>query len=163
MTTLKPFWKPFSKSRVKLNAPPAAPANPTSAFNSSPSSESVCSPVCRPDRATNHDTSADRRRHRRAPLDVLANRFQQGYPYLCRATDISRKGMRLYTFNEPQLAASHLSGLQFQLPGCSDVITASAEVVFEDAGSGVVGIRFLHLSKRADAAIDGYLDRTCAA
>src|SRR5262245_20434623 len=35
----------------------------------------------------------DRRVHRRAPLDVLANRFLDGYPYLCRATDISPRGI----------------------------------------------------------------------
>jgi PilZ domain len=107
--------------------------------------------------------ASERRRYRRAPVDVFANRFQQGYPYLCRATDISRKGMRLRTFNEPHLPASALSGLQFQLPGSADVITASAEVVFEDQASGVLGIRFLHLSKNAHAAIDGYLTRTRAA
>jgi hypothetical protein len=164
MPTSKPSW--FSTLLPRLPEGPPAPE---------PISKPVSNPVSRPDRqghpaarpaadvATNHDTFADRRRHRRAPLDVFANRFQHGYPYLCRVTDISRKGMRLYTFNEPQLPAANLSGLQFQLPGSSDVITASAEVVFENEASGVVGIRFLHLSKSADAAIDGYLGRTHAA
>jgi hypothetical protein len=158
-------------------------SKPASSPLSSPALGSACSrrsgsdpvsdPVSRvsgPDRSasTNHDTFAgigasERRRCRRAPVDVFANRFQQGYPYLCRATDISRKGMRLRTFNEPQLPASALSGLQFQLPGSAEVLTASAEVVFEDPASGVLGIRFLHLSKNAQAAIDGYLTRTRAA
>jgi hypothetical protein len=99
----------------------------------------------------------ERRRDRRVALDVLANRFQQGYPYLCRVTDISRKGIRLYTFNEPELPSRHFSGLQFQLPGSPNLITASGVVVFEDATAGVVGIRFLHLSRDAGAAIEGYL------
>ncbi len=96
------------------------------------------------------------------PLDVLANRFQQGYPYLSRTTDISRQGIRLYTFNEPNLAPRAFTGLQFQLPDSPEVISADGEIVFEEAASGLVGIRFLHLSKAAGAAIDGYLGRACA-
>jgi hypothetical protein len=103
-------------------------------------------------------SSTERRSNRRAPIDVLANRFLDGYPYLCRATDISRRGMRLRRFNEPE-ARSRFVGLQFQLPGCPDVITASGEVVSRDDTGRAVGIRFTHLSTAAAAAIDQFLSK----
>jgi hypothetical protein len=102
--------------------------------------------------------SGDRRLNRRAPLDVLANRFLDGYPYLCRATDISRKGMRLRRFSEPE-ARTRYVGLQFQLPGSDEIVTASGEVVFREDGDKTVGIRFTHLSPAAAAAIDRFLSR----
>jgi hypothetical protein len=104
------------------------------------------------------DASADRRYSRRTPLDVFANRFLEGSPYLCRAADISAAGMRLYRFTEPASQAPSC-GLHFQLPGCSEVISASGKVVFEDEASRAIGIRFTRLSRDASAAIDGYLRR----
>jgi hypothetical protein len=100
--------------------------------------------------------SQDRRSHRRAPLDVLANRFLDGYPYLCRATDISTRGIRLRRFNEPS-ARTRYVGLQFQLPGSDEILTASGEVVSSDEGTQAVGIRFTHLAPKTRAAIERYL------
>ena len=100
--------------------------------------------------------TSDRRHDRRAPIDVLANRFLDGYPYLCRATDISRSGLRLYRFNAPNTPSRYV-GLQFQLPGCDDVLTASGEIVSEDGDARTVGIRFTHLSAHAAAAIDRFM------
>jgi hypothetical protein len=102
-----------------------------------------------------HATS-ERRTNRRAPIDVLANRFLDGYPYLCRATDISRRGMRLHRLTEPE-ASNRYVGLQFQLPGSTEVLTASGEVVFRDQGSRALGVRFTHLPAAAAAAIDRFL------
>jgi hypothetical protein len=104
---------------------------------------------------------SDRRSDRRVPLDVLANRFLDGYPYLCRTADISRQGMRLRRFNEP-VSHSQFVGLQFQLPGSTDVITASGEIVSRDEGQRVLGIRFTHLAPNAAAAIDRFLARGCS-
>jgi hypothetical protein len=101
---------------------------------------------------------SDRRLSRRARVDLLANRFLDGYPYLCRATDISRGGLRLYRFNEPA-TNSRFVGLQFQLPGCEEVLTASGEIVSEDGDARSVGIRFTHLPPNAAAAIDRFFMR----
>jgi hypothetical protein len=98
----------------------------------------------------------ERRRAGRAPLDVLANRFLDGYPYLCRATDISRGGLRLFRFNQPA-ARTRFVGLQFQLPGSAEVLTASGEIVSEDQEAQTVGIRFTHLPPNVAAAIDRFV------
>lgn len=102
--------------------------------------------------------ASDRRSQQRAPLDVLANRFLDGYPYLCRATDISRRGIGLRRFNDPA-NGSRFVGLQFQLPGSDEVITASGEVVSTDDDKRAVGVRFTHLPPAAAAAIERYLAR----
>jgi hypothetical protein len=106
--------------------------------------------------------SSERRSHRRTPLDVLANRFLEGYPYLCRATDISPEGMCLLRLHEPAGAGgprSRFMGLQFQLPGSSEVLTASGEVVSHDDAAGTVGVRFTQLAPQTARALRGFLER----
>ncbi len=100
--------------------------------------------------------TSDRRINHRAEIDVLLNRFVNGYPYMCRAKDISRSGMRLSTFLEPDKQPRFM-GLQFQLPGGTEVITASGEAVFRDRDRGEVGVRFTSLAPAAVVTIDRYL------
>jgi hypothetical protein len=107
-------------------------------------------------------SGSDRRTQRRKPLDVFANRFLEGYPYLCRATDISPEGMCLRRLHEPALAPgprARFMGLQFQLPGSSEVLTASGEVVSHDDTSGTVGVRFTQLAPRTARALRSFLGR----
>jgi hypothetical protein len=90
----------------------------------------------------------ERRANDRRPIDLLVNRFLDGYPYLCRATDISHSGMRLRPLLGPTVTSAlgrpgpMFMGLQFQLPGSQDVLTASGEAVFVDGEEGPVGVRF---------------------
>ena len=101
----------------------------------------------------------DRRAHRRANLDVCAHHFLDGSPYLCRATDISPEGVRLLPLGAPAGAEprARFLGLQFQLPGCGDVLTASGEVVYGDTHA--LGVRFTRVPAATAAAIGGYLAR----
>jgi PilZ domain len=91
-------------------------------------------------KASTHERRADARRE----IDVLMNRFLNGYPYLCRASDISRTGMRLHPISGAG-AAPRFVGLQFQLPGCGDVITASGEIVSAGTKGGPLGVRFARM------------------
>jgi len=101
----------------------------------------------------------DRRAHTRQPVDLFVNRFLNGYPYLCRATDISRSGMRLMPLLEPTDGKPRFMGLQFQLPGSRTVITASGEAVCDEGGDpkGAVGVRFTRLTSDSMAVIDQFL------
>jgi len=122
-----------------------------------------------PQRAT---SPADRRAMRRAKTDVFVNRFLNGHPYLCRMTDISLSGARLVAINEPRITPPPAyMGLQFQLPGRREVITASGEAVTGanensklDANSKAddrsVGVRFTRLPASAAAAIEALLSPT---
>jgi hypothetical protein len=105
---------------------------------------------------TNTSDSLDRRTADRKPVDLLINRFLNGYPYMCRATDISRSGIRLVPMLEPTETPKYM-GLQFQLPGCDDVITASGEAVFIAGERGAVGVRFTRLPSASAAIIDRFL------
>ena len=106
----------------------------------------------------NQTDSRDRRCDDRRPVDLLINRFLNGYPYMCRATDISRSGMRIVPMLEPTEAPKFM-GLQFQLPGIDDVITASGEAVFVAGERGAVGIRFTKLPSQSAALIERFLEQ----
>jgi hypothetical protein len=89
-------------------------------------------------------SSNDRRANPRREIDVLMNRFLDGHPYLCRASDISRTGMRLHPISSAGAPSRYL-GLQFQLPGSGEVITASGEVITAETPNGPVGVRFTRM------------------
>lgn len=108
--------------------------------------------------SSNQTSTQDRRNDDRRPVDVLINRFLNGYPYMCRATDISRSGMRIVPMLEPTEAPKFM-GLQFQLPGMDDVITASGEAVFVAGERAAVGIRFTKLPTQSAALIDRFLSQ----
>ena len=86
----------------------------------------------------------ERRADPRREIDLLMNRFLNGYPYLCRASDISRTGMRIHPISGAS-SATRFVGLQFQLPGSADVITASGEVVTGPTKGGPYGVRFTRM------------------
>jgi len=101
--------------------------------------------------------NSERRGQRRAKTDLFVNRFLNGHPYLCRMTNISRSGARLVPIIEPRLdPAPAYMGLQFQLPGRPEIVTASGEAVTTDGGRAV-GIRFTRLPASAAAAIDALI------
>ena len=110
--------------------------------------------------ATTDETTGranERRGKRRAKTDLFVNRFLNGHPYLCRMTDISLSGARLVPVNEPRIVPPPLfMGLQFQLPGRPEVMTAAGEAV-TGAGGRAVGIRFTRLPPNASAAIEALL------
>lgn len=92
----------------------------------------------------------NRRESRRASLDIYLNKYVGGVPYLTRTTDISPQGIRLATLIEPAHDARKV-GLQFQLPGSSEVIYAEGEIVREwERGASCEGssIRFTLLTER---------------
>jgi hypothetical protein len=107
-------------------------------------------------RRTSRPRSSNRRHDERVALNCFVNRFINGQPYMCRMVDISRTGVRLVSVIEPHAgrAPSH-TGLQFQLPDRSDVLTASGEVITREGRA--VGIRFTNLPPDAAWAIESFL------
>jgi hypothetical protein len=100
----------------------------------------------------------DRRLSRRAKINLLVNRFLNGHPYMCRMTDISRTGARLVAINEPKISPPPLfMGLQFQLPGRHEVVTASGEAIANHAGQ-TVGIRFTNLPAGSASVIEAFMN-----
>ena len=121
----------------------------------------------------NSEPSCDRRHQRRAKIDLFVNRFLNGHPYMCRMTDISATGARIIPINEPRIwpAPSHM-GLQFQLPGRDEIVTASGVAVAGKLGdkpgdklgesSGrSFGIRFTNMSPDSASAIAAFMNVAC--
>jgi hypothetical protein len=99
----------------------------------------------------------DRRESQRTKVDLLINRFLNGHPYMCRMTDISQSGLRIVPILEPQ-GAPRFMGLQFQLPGANEIITASGEAVAANgATGGGVGVRFTSLPAASASIIAEFL------
>ncbi|GHH04238.1 PilZ domain-containing protein [Comamonas sp. JC664] len=106
---------------------------------------------------------SDKRKNKRAPLDIYLNKYMGGVPYMSRAADISQEGLSLARLLEPQHEAKRI-GLQFQLPGSEEIIYAEGEVVREWAELGTAkrersGVRFTLLTDRHRKMIDAYVDR----
>jgi hypothetical protein len=104
----------------------------------------------------NTPSTKERRSDPRREVDVLMNRFLNGYPYLCRASDISRTGMRIHPISGAE-AGTRFIGLQFQLPGMGDVLTASGEVVSGSPTGGPLGIRFTRMPEVSSDRIGRFL------
>ncbi len=58
----------------------------------------------------------DRRSSRRAGVEILLNKYIDGYPHTCRAIDLSMGGVLVNRIHEPQLDREFYS-LQLGLPG----------------------------------------------
>jgi hypothetical protein len=110
-----------------------------------PSSSTVTKPSTR-----------ERRADPRREIDLLMNRFLNGYPYLCRASDISRTGIRLHAISDAG-GTPHFVGLQFQLPGCNEVLTASGEVVSTPTPGTGLGVRFTRMPSISKERIGRFL------
>lgn len=59
---------------------------------------------------------SERRLHPRQQVDLFFNKFLDGHPYLCRAVDLSEKGLLALTFTEPEVRAESFP-LELRLPG----------------------------------------------
>jgi c-di-GMP-binding flagellar brake protein YcgR len=105
---------------------------------------------------------SDKRKAKRAPIDIYLNKYMGGVPYMTRASDISQEGLSLAQLIEPQHHARRV-GLQFQLPGSEEVIYAEGEVVRQwaelDEARELSGVRFTLLTERHRRMIDAYVSR----
>ncbi len=101
----------------------------------------------------------NRRSNQRAKVDLLANRFLDGQPYVCRVTDLSTSELRLIPLIEPT-GQHRFMGLQLQLPGRNVVVTTSAEAVNgqgdKDDKAGT-GVRFTNLPRESESALRRFL------
>jgi hypothetical protein len=108
-------------------------------------------------RSERRATAADRRHFARKGTDLLVNRFVNGHPYMCLMTDISRTGARLVPLLEPKATDTpKFMGIQFQLPGQPEILTASGEQMSLEHGRSV-RVRFSNLPPQSAWAIEAFL------
>ena len=86
--------------------------------------------------------NSDQRREKRAPVDLMLNKYINGEPHLCRAVNLSRGGMLLRKIFEPDVT-HHSVMLEFQLPGFPEVIRAEGRHRREE-DDAVAPVRDVH-------------------
>ncbi len=92
----------------------------------------------------------------RVSIDIILNKYIKGRPYLCRASNLSRRGIFVHRVNEP-LHPGKSVGLQFQVPGDDRVITCAGEVVHEHDWVDADGILFTSIAPEHQKIIDNYI------
>lgn len=97
---------------------------------------------------------SERRRHTRKPVDLFFNKFLNGHPYLCRAVDLSEKGLLAVTYTEPDVAAESFP-LELRLPGQKRSLWMWARTVRRSPKRHA--IEFLRMDPRDKADLDSHL------
>ncbi|HEY5956224.1 MAG TPA: PilZ domain-containing protein [Polyangiaceae bacterium] len=97
---------------------------------------------------------SDRRKHPRKQVDLFFNKFLDGHPYLCRAIDLSEKGLLAVTYSEPEVAAGSFP-LELRLPGQKRSLWVWARTVRRTAKQHA--IEFLRLDPRDRRDLDYHL------
>ena len=64
---------------------------------------------------------SDRRQSPRKPVDLFFNKFLDGYPYLCRAVDVSGAGVLIDTYSEPEVDADQFP-VELRFPDDSETL-----------------------------------------
>ena len=88
-------------------------------------------------------------------MDLYFNKFLHGYPYLCRAVDISSAGILVETFAEPEFPAERFP-LELRLPEDSESIWVWARPVRRQGTQQA--LEFVSLSKPASQKLGRYLE-----
>ncbi|WP_373048498.1 PilZ domain-containing protein [Vulgatibacter sp.] len=108
---------------------------------------------------------ANQRKSQRAPCDIYLNKIVDEARHLARARDISPDGIWISKVLEPA-AGQQQVGLEFQLPGSSEVIWAAGEVVRDETREAATGpvegtaVKFTAMADRYRRMIEVYVSRT---
>lgn len=102
--------------------------------------------------------SHDRRLGNRIPMELLMNEYMQDRPYRALSVNISESGLYVNKVVSSLARRSRVVGLEFELPGTSEVIWARGEVCYDtldDCFHGQ-GIRFTGMPKVHQRLIRDY-------
>jgi hypothetical protein len=102
--------------------------------------------------------SHDRRLGNRIPMELLMNEYMQDRPYRALSVNISESGLYVNKVVGSLARRSRVVGLEFELPGTSEVIWARGEVCYDtidDCFHGQ-GIRFTGMPKVHQRLIRDY-------
>lgn len=97
---------------------------------------------------------SERRRNERKPVDLFFNKFLDGHPYLCRAVDLSERGMLAVTYTEPDVRAESFP-LELRLPGQKRSLWVWARTARR--GERHHAIEFLRMEPKDRLALDNHL------
>jgi hypothetical protein len=71
-------------------------------------------------------------------MDILLNAFEDGFPALCTASNVSEGGLGLRRVHDARSQGSGVVDLEFMLPGSDEVILARGRLRGDREEPGVV-------------------------
>lgn len=96
----------------------------------------------------------DRRSSPRRSIDVFFNKFLDGYPYLCRALEVSAAGVLIETYAEPEVAVEQFP-IELRFPGDSETLWLMTRRVRREGTSEA--LKFLAVSEPAAQRIEAFV------
>lgn len=106
-------------------------------------------------------TLATYRQTKRLPVDLFVNKFMGDEPFACRTRDLSANGLYLRKLIEPtRIEADDVIGLEFTLPGSTEVIWATGHVVRDETKPGEEGVavKFVAMADRHRAMLHDFVE-----
>jgi len=101
----------------------------------------------------------DRRCESRVRLELFLNQYVKEQTYRSLAINLSHTGLFLQKLTEPVVRPARLVGLEFELPGTSEVIWASAESCFDSIGRDfhLTGLRFVAMARKHERLLHDFI------
>ncbi len=97
----------------------------------------------------------ERRSSKRTRIDLMINKYIDGYPYACRAVDISKGGLLVERIREPKHDRKFYP-VEIGIPGMSDRIWVWARHVRSEGRSQA--LRFVAMDPFDQLFLDQYVD-----
>lgn len=98
----------------------------------------------------------ERRCSKRTRVDLMINKYIDGYPYACRAVDISKGGVLLERMREPRHDRTFYP-VEIGVPGVADRIWAWTRQV--RVSGRTQALRFVAMDPFDQLLLDQYIDR----
>ena len=102
----------------------------------------------------------ERRSSARSPVDILVNKYIDGYPYACRAQDISSGGMLIHRPHEP-LHTMKSYAIEIGVPGQDERIWVWARVAWTRGRAQA--LRFMGMGDTDRVMLDQLIDEAARA
>lgn len=99
----------------------------------------------------------ERRRAPRRRIDLMLNAYQNGFPRMAMADNLSETGIRLRRVLEPSQINSGPIELEFQLPNDAEIFYVRGRCVYESSAHGFIGVRFDELTPHQRAKVKSFV------
>jgi hypothetical protein len=108
--------------------------------------------------------SSNRRYNSRIPLQIFLNQYVQDDPHRCMSYNLSPKGIYLGGLVRAVERPTPIMGLEFELPGTSEVIWARGEVRYDyrDAYLQGTGVEFTGMANSHERLVRDYVNEQTA-
>lgn len=103
--------------------------------------------------------SLERRYASRVRVQLFLNQYIRDRHFRVLAMDLSPTGLRIQKLIERRLPLSRIVGIELELPGCGEILWASAEPRFDavDEDFQVSGLTFVHMARKHERLLRDFV------